>query len=520
MSAPSVISSTSVAAATACVCSRRASLDDRLWSSRFEAERLTAQGQLQPGLLPRGLLPDRGVEDGIGEGADLAGPLGKVDEVVRCQQPAGWVLPARERLDANDSSRGKVNFGLVQQHQLTSGDGTGQRSGQLQAVSTVEVAVRRVHGPTEMVALGFVHCDIGMLEQRVGVGSVVRPERDADAGLDLKTHPVDRYLRHERSFNLRSNGNRAEIVHVRNEQRELITAEPGHGDVPCNRAREARTELAEHDVTHAMAETVADLLEAVEVDHQHGKPVIACGALQRGLQCLVETAAIREARELVGAGLQADISKVAQLAVADGQTGDGDDQRCDRQRECDREQVVKAVERHDGQRSRHEEDGHEDRPTGRPGAQRSETTMPSAERNPVRGDRPEPVERSASHVGPRSDAPHVDTVGHREQGQAEGKEPPQAAGATAPDGEEADEHRDEQEIADRIGDVREHGRGVSLRCPQDRSENEGRADRGDAQPGDEPVRPRRAGALGKMRSDQQAQPDVGERIEGQAEACD
>src|SRR5436309_1685249 len=111
-----------------------------------------------------------------------------------------------------------------------------------------------------MVALGFVHRDIGVLDQRVGILAVLGREGDADACLDPQTHPVDGDLFGQRRLDLRGRGD-ANSAPARGEERELVPAEAGNGRRRSDGSGEPLPDLAEYRVTDAMAETVVDLLE-------------------------------------------------------------------------------------------------------------------------------------------------------------------------------------------------------------------------------------------------------------------
>jgi hypothetical protein len=68
-------------------------------------------GSLVP---PAGGLGARQGQHPRAERDDQAGLLGHVDEGARCQQPADRMLPARQRLKADDAAAGAVDDGLVE----------------------------------------------------------------------------------------------------------------------------------------------------------------------------------------------------------------------------------------------------------------------------------------------------------------------------------------------------------------------------------------------------------------------
>ena len=79
------------------------------------------------------------------------------------------MLPAHERLDADELAGLERDLRLVVQDQLVALDRGAQLGEQAEAVGGVRVALGRVGGDAEAAALGVVHGDVGALEQPADV---------------------------------------------------------------------------------------------------------------------------------------------------------------------------------------------------------------------------------------------------------------------------------------------------------------------------------------------------------------
>jgi hypothetical protein len=169
-----------------------------------------------------------------------------------------------------------------------------------------------------LVLLRDVHRDVGVAQQRLGVGAVPRGDDDADAGLHVERHPLDvegTVQRHTQS--LRDAPGLADAVHERQQDGELVAAEPGDGVAVAEDRPQARAHLAEQLVPVRVPEAVVDLLEAVQVDQEQGD--LAGRAAGRG-QALVELVAqqfpVRQAGECV-------VGRLVAVPLGGGQQGLG-----------------------------------------------------------------------------------------------------------------------------------------------------------------------------------------------------
>src|SRR6185295_19044689 len=101
---------------------------------------------VEPGLVPRGDLAQRGVEDVLGELAHDAGLLGERDERAGAEQAALGMHPADERLDVVDAAAVEVELRLEVEDDLLGADRVAQLADELQALARVAVALALVEG--------------------------------------------------------------------------------------------------------------------------------------------------------------------------------------------------------------------------------------------------------------------------------------------------------------------------------------------------------------------------------------
>ena len=105
------------------------------------------------------------------------------------------------------------------------------------------------------------------------------------------------------------------------QERELVAAEPGHGVHRAQHLAEAVGEYGEQEVTGGMSHRIVDLLEAVDVEEQHGerRPGPA-RAVERDGEAVAEQGAVGQRGERIVQGLmgELDLGALALDRVADG----------------------------------------------------------------------------------------------------------------------------------------------------------------------------------------------------------
>jgi len=236
------------------------------------AAQVDRHGQLEARGPPGGALGEREVEHGERERADEARLLGQGEEAGGREQPAGRVLPAHERLDADDAARAQLDLRLVVQDELLAVERAREVPEQREARRRVGVARGVVVGGARAAALGLVHRDVRALHERVGIRRVRGEPGDPDARLDVQRDPVVREgLGDRRADELRGAGRPVRGA-AREQHGELVAAEAGDEAPVAHRARDARADLRQQPVARRVAQRVVELLEAVEVEQQEGEP--------------------------------------------------------------------------------------------------------------------------------------------------------------------------------------------------------------------------------------------------------
>ena len=131
--------------------------------------------------MPLGGLAAGLAEHPVAELAHEAGALGQRQELAG-RDEAVAVLPADERLDADDLPRLEADERLVVEHELLLAlEGAAEAAGHRELGERV-VALEGVDEiAVAAVVLRLVHGGVRVLEQRLGVGRVEREEADADA---------------------------------------------------------------------------------------------------------------------------------------------------------------------------------------------------------------------------------------------------------------------------------------------------------------------------------------------------
>ena len=225
------------------------------------------------------------------------------------------MVPARQRLEADDLAAGEPDDRLVGHLDVPVGDGAPQVAAER---DPIDGAV--LHAGLEQLdaaltgRLGGVHGEVGVAEQLV-VGDrrlVAGGDPDARSGEDLMALDLDGMVeRVEHPFcDLHD---RSHVGGVFEEDGELVAAEPSGGVAGA----EAGTQPIGHDpeqlVARRVPEAVVHELEVVEVDERHGRGrrVLPSHAIEGVLDTVGEQRSVREAGERIVEGL------VPQLVLQD-----------------------------------------------------------------------------------------------------------------------------------------------------------------------------------------------------------
>ena len=286
-------------------------------------------------------------------GDDQAGLLGERHELVGADQAVARVVPAHERLDADDAAADDVGLRLVVQLELAALDRRAQLAGERQAARASAVLLRLVERDAAAALLGRVHGDVGALDAASRRRSpCVGMAGDADRARDLERQPVDHERLAQRAQQHLGDGHASSAP--------LTAGSSTPNSSPPRRAtvsavaqrgrRAARRPPASSTVAVVVAERVVDLLEAVEVHEHHREAAVAARRRrERLLDAVAEQRAVRQAGQGVVQRLVLLGDRLAAAAV-DGEQRQ-EQQRQDGEREVGGEHDASARGRAAGRRS-------------------------------------------------------------------------------------------------------------------------------------------------------------------------
>jgi hypothetical protein len=180
------------------------------------------------------------------------------------------VLPAHERLDADDPLLLERDDRLIAQPQLAALGGVadvfGERERRHRALVLALVELRPL---ALAAALGLVHRQVRVAEQ-ILIRQPPVGGREADARADRERAAVDRDRLAQQREHALGRGRRLAGGRVRQQHGELVAAEPRDEIAGAQRAAQAPRHLDEQRVARQVPEAVVDRLEVVEVDEQDG----------------------------------------------------------------------------------------------------------------------------------------------------------------------------------------------------------------------------------------------------------
>ncbi len=233
------------------------------------------------------------------------------------------MLPAQQHFHAHQAAVAHAEDRLVGQAQLAALPGAAQLLFHVHA--TLD---RVVHRPAVVAVavlaghLRLVHGDVAVLQQRGGVGGVVRVQRHPDRGaqeqLPALHHQRLAQLAHQHFGQQAGIGGHVTIAHQDHEfvateagQQGVIAARLGHG------LADALGELQQCFVARLMAQGVVDPLEIVDVGEQQAQPVLGCArGHQPVVQRLAEGQAIGQPGQRIGVGHVPHFAVVAGDGIA------------------------------------------------------------------------------------------------------------------------------------------------------------------------------------------------------------
>ena len=138
---------------------------------------------------------------------------------------------------------------------------------------------------------------------------MVREQRDAHARRRLEGESLQRDRRRQDPRDpLGHLDDRLEVRHPRQQDAELVSAEPGHGVLVAHDVAEPCSHLLQEQVAEVVSECVVHLLELVEVHNDDAYVSSGLPLAQRAPQPLGEEHAVRELGEDVVPGLVLDLA--------------------------------------------------------------------------------------------------------------------------------------------------------------------------------------------------------------------
>ena len=244
------------------------------------------------------------VDDPVADRQDQAGLFRRGNEQVRADQAARGVVPAQQRLGADDRAGRRFIFGLVVQHELAA------LLRQPQVVQQLDLFVRvGVHRRLEEAvagaaqALGVIHGGVGVGQQRVGVLAVVGIDGDAHAGCHQHFVAVDRHgPRDGVDQAVGHAGGVGRFAHFAQDD-EFVAAQSRNGVLGAQSLADALRQVDEQRVAGMVAVGVVDRLETVQVEEQHREIALApAGAFDGLLHAVFEQNAVGQLGERVVQG--------------------------------------------------------------------------------------------------------------------------------------------------------------------------------------------------------------------------
>ncbi len=221
-------------------------------------------------------------------------------------KPSSAWCPAQQGLEAADGAiAAEVDLRLVVQVELVAREGVAQGVFQLQVAAGIGIHGGGVEAEgVAPGALGFVHGDVGVLQQRLDAVAVAREERDAEAGRTVDAVALDLDRRRDGLDELACHhGDMVLVRDIGQEHDELVAAQARHGVLDAQRLAQPVGHFREDLIADLVAEAVVDGLEAVDVDDEDGQRFSDVSVLvQRLAQAILHQAAIGQAGEGVVVG--------------------------------------------------------------------------------------------------------------------------------------------------------------------------------------------------------------------------
>ena len=212
------------------------------------------------------------------------------------------MVPAHQRLAADDLAAEQVHLGLVDQTQLSRRRRQAQQRLEVHPLLHLLVHFRIEVGIGVAAAvLGPVHGLVGMLDQRLRVPAVLGERTHADTDRQMDLAPLQQQRRTDAGNDVLRDGMRLpDIIQIVEQHHELIAAVARNGMTAGQGFQQARADRLDDFVSKRMAVGIVDHFEPVQIEQKHcNRPA---GNLRLGDQALepfLQQVAVGQVRERI-----------------------------------------------------------------------------------------------------------------------------------------------------------------------------------------------------------------------------
>ena len=229
---------------------------------------------------------------------DQAGVLGDRNELRRRDLADCRMVPARQRLDADDLFAARIHDRLIGCGEPIVLDGVEQVAFEELAVGQVGVHGRVVDaGAVAALVLGAVERHVGVAQNVGGVAGAAVDRRNADRGADDDVVAADHVGRADGGDD--AAGDRLERIGIglaMGDDGEFVAAEARHQILAAHDAAQPLGDVEDELVADVMAERVVDVLEVIEIDVEHrGSRAAGAHVVDHGFEPLAEIDAVGQA---------------------------------------------------------------------------------------------------------------------------------------------------------------------------------------------------------------------------------
>lgn len=245
--------------------------------------------------------------------------LGDRNELGGMVLDAVGIAPAQQGFGAEDPARFQVDDRLVVEPELLFDQRVAHFRFERQPLLQPFAQPRFKAGKAAAAqALRLVHGRVGVLEQCLAVGAVVREEGQADAAGHFQSMlgHLERRLEHHDQALRRPGGGGGRAV-GKNDQ-ELVAAQARQHVVMTQRGGRPFADFGQELVADAVPERVVDVLEAIEIEkHDRERSAAFLGGPYLVLQKLFRACAVGEPRQRIAPGLAQEFVAVLPLVNPD-----------------------------------------------------------------------------------------------------------------------------------------------------------------------------------------------------------